>query len=463
MSAVIPHDFGLGLTLASGTIQAFMALTFMRYHRERPAWGLRWLGASYAMAALINLAAGPLMSLRPESPWFIPGAVVWAVLGVSCMATMTAGVRLYLGVERPRPWLTFGVVWLIYVVVQIPQLFGADVTLGIVAACCIYIYLGWLGLKAAEREPGVGHKMVAVMQVMYVPMIAAGALMGLTPKELAHWGVVPFTVAGLGLIAATMDRLQVALRELNATLEHRVQARTEQLQAIVADLESFNSMVSHDLRDPLGGVQGISKVAADALERGDRERALRLVRTIHTASSSLTALVSDLLTLAKSSHLDIRKQASPLQGIVTEALQWLEMSKGDGCTQPVRCENLDVVVDVDPALMRQVMVNLISNALKYSGQTDAPQVQVRARQVDNGFELTVTDNGVGFDPAQASNLFKPFRRLDAHGQFDGLGVGLTIVQRIIQGHGGRVWANASPGVGAQFHVWLPAPEGWADR
>lgn len=116
-------------------------------------------------------------------------------------------------------------------------------------------------------------------------------------------------------------------------------------------------------------------------------------------------------------------------------------------------------VAVDPALMRQVMVNLIGNAIKYSSQSSRQDVTVSAHSVEGGCELTVADHGIGFDHSQADQLFKPFRRLQADGRFEGFGVGLTIVHRIVTGHGGRVWAEATPGQGARFHVWLPGAPG----
>ena len=429
-------------------------MVFRRFAHVRPHWGLNWLCLSYALAALLNLCAGPVMA----QPQLSVAQLLNTVVGISCMGLLCGGVRLYLGVQRPRPWATFGVVWLLYGVLIALRLIWPHWLLtlaGAGLAALMFTYLAWLGLQAARREPGAGHNVAATMLMLYLPLVVLAAQAGLDAHTLAYWGAVPYTLAGLGLMAATMGRLNVELQDLNAHLEQRVAARTQQLQEVINDLESFNSMVSHDLRGPLGGVQGISQIAADAIEKGEQDRALRMVRAIHTASSSLTTLVSDLLTLAKSSHVDVQKQAAPLQQIVTEALQWLEISKGDGATRPVQCSHLDLTIDADPALMRQVMVNLIGNALKYSSQSPAPQVQVSARQVDQGCELTVADNGVGFDPAQADQLFKPFRRLDQRGQFEGFGVGLTIVHRIVSGHGGRVWAEAQPGQGARFHVWLP--------
>lgn len=458
----IHSDFSLGLTLASGAIQTFVAAVFFRFMFARPQWGLGWLGLSYAFAAWLNLTAGYAMQVTRGDSLFVPLQVANMIVGVTCMGFLVTGVRQYLGFTPSRPLLSISMVWGAYLSLIAARRLWPTTDLAIVGpflAAVIFTYLAVLGVKAARREPGVGHAVAAAMLMLYPPLVWIAYQFGLNPAEMSYWGSVPFSLAGMGLMAATMGRLRVALRDLNETLESRVKDRTQQLQDVIDGLESFNRMVSHDLRGPLGGVHGISQIAAQALEQGDQERALRLVRAIHTASGSLTTLVSDLLSLAKASQSDVQKQSASLQVIVSDALQWLEVSKGEGCTRHVRCEGLSMEVAVDPALMRQVMVNLIGNAIKYSSQSSRQDVTVSAHSVEGGCELTVADHGIGFDHSQADQLFKPFRRLQADGRFEGFGVGLTIVHRIVTGHGGRVWAEATPGQGARFHVWLPGAPG----
>lgn len=456
---MIHYGFSLGLCLASGAVQTFVAAVFFRFMFVRPQWGLGWLGTAYAFAAGLNLSAGYRMHLTQADPLFLPALLINLVLGVSCVGLLTAGVRRYMGCEPVRPWLSIGGVWALYLLVIAAERTWPHVNLSLVGAALaavVFTYLAVLSVRAAQREPGVGHAVAAAMLMLYPPLVWIAYQAGLHPTELTYWASVPFSLAGLGLMAACLGRLRVALQELNETLESRVRDRTQQLQDVIEGLESFNSMVSHDLRGPLGGVHGISQIAVQALEAGDRERALGLMRAIHTASGSLNTLVSDLLTLAKASRTDIQKQTVSLQSIVQEALQWLEVSKGDGFARHVRCECLDQDVYVDPTLMRQVMVNLIGNAIKFSSQSSTRDVDVSARLVEGGCELTIADHGVGFAESQADQLFKPFSRLQTDAQFEGVGVGLTIVHRIVSGHGGRVWADATPGQGARFHVWLPA-------
>lgn len=451
--------FSEGLTLASGSVQAFVAVVFLRFMGARPHWGLGWLGLSFGLAACLNLTAWYTIGLPPDDAAYMATQLVNFVIGVTCMAALTSGVRLYMGSQHPGPWATFAVVWVLYLMLVTLRKVHPEANLttaGAVLAAAIYVYLAVLSLLAAGREPGVGHGVAGAMMAIYAPLVAAAHLVGLSATELRYWGSVPYALAGLGLMAATMGRLRQELKELNESLEHRVASRTQELQDIIEGLESFNRMVSHDLRGPLGGVHGISQLAVQALEQGDEARAKRLLQAIHSASGGLASLVTQLLSLAKSTQVKVNKQAVELQTVVDEALKWIDVSQGEGYTSMVQCKGLDRTVDVDAELMRQVMVNLISNAVKYSRLVSEPDVRVSAEAQDSGCAITVSDNGIGFDPSKQADLFKPFKRLHKDGEFEGFGIGLTIVQRIIQGHGGRVWAEGTPGKGATFHVWLPA-------
>ncbi len=455
---MIHYTFSEGLTLASGAIQAFVAVVFVRFMHARPQWGLGWLAVSFGLASLLNLSAGYAMHLTPQDAAFLPAQLFLLLFGITSMATLTAGVRIYVNVRRPGPWVTLVIVWLLFVVViSARRWMPAELAAisGSVLAAIIYLYLATICVRAAQREPTVGHNTAAFMMAIYAPMVWGAYVMGLDAVELRFWGSVPYALAGLGLMSASMGRFQSELQDLNASLESRVDARTQELQDIIAGLESFNRMVSHDLRGPLGGVHGLSQIAIQALETGDTANSMRMLQAIHTASGGLSNLVTELLTLAKASQADVKKQSASLQDIVDQALAFIKVSRGEDYTAPVQCSGLDASIRADPVLMRQVMVNLIGNALKYSSQTAQPEVQVSAQTLDGGYAVTVKDNGVGFDAAKQGDLFKPFKRLHADKEFDGFGVGLTIVQRIVSGHGGRVWAESAPGQGAQFHVWLP--------
>lgn len=456
---MLHSDLAAGLAIASGASQAFVSGVFLRFMKARPSWGLGWLATSFALGSMLNIGAAVTFTIAQAASHHPAWLLLNLIGGVACIGALVAGVRLYVGEARPSPWVALIAVAMLYAAViavarSLPQWKFAIA--GATLAATLFIYLAMHCMRAAQREPGVGHGIAATMMALYAPMVLGAFLTGMDELELRYWGSVPYSLAGLGLMSACMGRFQAELRDLNESLEVRVQSRTQELQDLAQGLESFNRMVSHDLKGPLGGLHGISGLAIQALDRGDTETAKRLIQAIHTESQSLTALINDLLTLARASQAKVEKQPLPVQAVIDEALKVIEISHGNGYTQPVCCSEMDSIVHADPGLLRQVMVNLISNALKYSGRAAHPEVRVSALTHEDGTELIVSDNGVGFDPARHDDLFKPFARLHRQSDFDGVGVGLTIVHRIVAGHGGRVWAESEPGQGARFHVWLPA-------
>lgn len=237
--------------------------------------------------------------------------------------------------------------------------------------------------------------------------------------------------------------------------------RTADLHATVQRLRSFNRSVSHDLRGPLGAMGGAARLAIDAISRSDTSRALRLLTATARQADMLAGLVNDLLAMAEADEFN--EEEIPLDLVAHEALAQLAMSAPPG-SAPVSCVRIGAlpVALATPGLIRQVFVNLIGNALKFSGQSADPCVEVDAFAGDDGIHVVVKDNGVGFDAPAAATLFQPFRRL--HGNdFPGSGVGLSLVKRIVERHGGRVWAHSLPGQGASFHFTVRAaqrsPEG----
>jgi signal transduction histidine kinase len=246
---------------------------------------------------------------------------------------------------------------------------------------------------------------------------------------------------------------QAELQQLNASLEDRVQHRTAELRDLVAGLESFNRSVSHDLRGPLGGIAGVSRLATEALERGDIASADRLCRAITAQAESSQRLVEALLVLARMEDAQVARQPVALGELVDEVVQQLRLSEPALAQPAVAIEPLPVV-QADPMLVRQVFANLIGNALKFSRSAAAPRVEVGAQLREDGSAvLYVRDNGVGFDPSQLHRLFQPFERLHG-GRFPGHGVGLSIVRRVVERHGGRVWAEGAAGQGATFYFTL---------
>lgn len=453
---MIALTFSEGLAVCAGVMQAFVAATFLRFRSARATWGLGWLAATYGMAAALNIGAPVLIKAQQLAGLSTGAKLLALILGISTMGALVAGVHRYTGHERLGPWRWFFILWLVYALsiaarIAVPDFPGG---IGNVLTSAIFIYLMSLFLNAGRREPGAGHGIAALMLGAYPIMVLGAVAAGTPPYAVLYWASVPFTLAGLGVMSATMGRQRAELRELNASLELRVQERTQELQELVTSLEQFNSMVSHDLRGPLGGISGLSGVAMQALDEGDTSKAKRLFEVINTESGRLAALVSDLLALAKVSHSELHVQPASLNAITQEAIDFLNISHGYNHGACVR-QSYMPTVNVDQNLLRQAMVNLIGNALKFSRQASTPDVHVYAESSRDGVIVHVQDNGAGFDASKAATLFTPFKRLHSPSEFEGTGIGLSIVKRIIDRHGGRVWADSSPGNGAVFSFFLP--------
>jgi signal transduction histidine kinase len=244
------------------------------------------------------------------------------------------------------------------------------------------------------------------------------------------------------------------LRLARSTVDACVEQRTHELQQAVKDLDTFNGMVSHDLRGPLHGLAGLSQMIQTELERADPAEIRRWLALMQQQTGHLAELVNELLTLARVSKGGLQRGPAALGAVVQEALQTLAVA---GPSERLSAVTVGVmpVLACDAVLLRQVFVNLLSNALKFTRDSAAPLIMVQAERRGDEWCVTVRDNGVGFDPRRAADLFRPFSRLH-EARFEGSGIGLTIVQRIVERHGGRIWAEGQPGVGASFHFTLPA-------
>lgn len=449
------HGLPIAFAITSGLVQAVVAAVFLRFRSARPDWGLGWLAGAFGLAAVLNLAA-PLSIQGSQAGLSTALGLSSLAVGVTIMCALVVGIRRYTGVGPARVGATFCAVWLVYLLTVgfrhalpvDPALMGNGVT------ALIFMHLGWRFWRAHQAEKDAGHWVAATMIALYPPLIAAGWWWGLDQIALRYWSAVPFALAGLGVMSATMGRFQGELVRLNATLEDRVAQRTEALQDMLSSLESFSSMVSHDVKGTLGGISGLSKVALTALDDGDQAKARRLFEAIGHEADQMVDVVSDLLALARASQSEVHKRSVSLGELVHEARRSLTIQYGETLCQNIHHGDLPTVA-ADPGLLRQVLVNLLSNALKFSRHVQAPRVVVTARELGQGHVISVADNGAGFDPALVGDLFQPFSRLDRSGRFDGNGVGLTIVRRIVERHGGRVWAEGRLGQGATFFLWLP--------
>ncbi len=248
-------------------------------------------------------------------------------------------------------------------------------------------------------------------------------------------------------------------QRLNADLERRVLERTAQLEAANKELEAFSYSVSHDLRSPLRAMDGFSRMVLEDFGPQLPEEGQRHLRTIRESAKRMGLLIDDLLTFSKFSRAPLNKREVDTGLLVRSVLDDLS-SQREGRQIDLRIGDLPACAG-DPALLRQVWINLLSNAFKYTHKREAAVVEVGCERKPEGNVYFVRDNGAGFDMHQAGNLFGVFQRLHSAEDYEGTGVGLAIVQRVIHRHGGRVWAQAAVDRGATFYFTLggkPNPE-----
>ncbi len=252
-------------------------------------------------------------------------------------------------------------------------------------------------------------------------------------------------------------RLYEQVREHAAELERRVDERTSQLIEANRELESFESSISHDLRGPLRSITGFSHILIDTHGPAFPEKARGYLNKIRDSAEKMERLIVALLEFSRTSKQALSLRLVDVGRMWREILAEMTAEGGD--------RRVEVTIDdlppchADPTLLRQVLVNLLSNALKYSRTRDRAVIEIGAvAQPDGGSPAySIKDNGVGFDMTAAGQLFTLFKRLPTARDFEGTGVGLSTAHRIIQRHGGRIWAESAPDAGATFFFTVGSP------
>jgi PAS domain S-box-containing protein len=249
------------------------------------------------------------------------------------------------------------------------------------------------------------------------------------------------------------------IKQLNASLEQRVQERTaelkaanEELAATNHELEAFSYTVSHDLRAPLRAIDGFSGILLEDYAERLPADGQDYLTDIRRNTQKMGMLVDDLLTFSRLNRQLLNRQKVDMTEMVRQCLQDLRAMQTDRNVE-IQLHDLPTS-DADPALLKQVWMNLLSNALKYTGKKESAQIEIGSHAAPEGTIYFVRDNGIGFNMAYAGKLFGVFERLHRAEDYEGTGVGLAIVQRIVQRHGGRVWAEAESEKGATFYFTL---------
>ncbi|MEO8150972.1 MAG: PAS domain S-box protein [Bacteroidia bacterium] len=249
-----------------------------------------------------------------------------------------------------------------------------------------------------------------------------------------------------------LKKAEHVIAELNRDLEEKIIKRTDQLEAVNKELELFSYSVSHDLRAPLRAINGYSTILEEDYSQYLDEKGKRVLGRIKINAMRMGLLIEDLLEFSKLGQKEIHQSFVDMTALANDVVD--EISKTITHHAEIKIDELHDTL-ADSALIKQVMINLISNAIKYSSKTERPLIEIKSSLNDNEVTYTVSDNGVGFNMDYSHKLFEVFQRLHSAEEFEGTGVGLAMAKRIINKHGGKIWAEGIAGKGANFFFCLP--------
>ncbi|MGB2782364.1 MAG: ATP-binding protein [Atribacterota bacterium] len=341
--------------------------------------------------------------------------------------------------------------------------------------------LGW-GIVVQRSLSEISREVEQVRNVIFITIIIsiilaiiAGWLMsGTISKPIRLLAEASERVAGgdlstsvdikssneIGVLANSFNRMvkelkqnQQELQTSHDELELRVKERTTQLEASMYELEAFAYSVSHDLQAPLRAISGFSEILLkDYLDTLD-DQGQHYLQRVRAGTVNMSQMIEDLLTLSRLGRRPINKKRVDLEELVKEAYELLSDTK-------MKNRKVDFTikpcppVSADPHLLKIALTNLLSNALKFTGKCKKAEIEFGNRTEGNNIIFYIKDNGIGFDMKYADKLFSPFQRLHREEEYEGSGIGLAIVQRIIHRHGGKIWAESFSGLGTTFYFTL---------
>ncbi len=257
----------------------------------------------------------------------------------------------------------------------------------------------------------------------------------------------------LGKLANAFNIMRTQVYLMHEDLENKVKERTAQLENVNKELEAFSYSVSHDLRTPLRAISGYSIMLKEDYEAELDTEGKRIIRNIITNAKMMGQLIDDLLSFSRLGKKELVRTQIDMQLLAKNVVNELLQSEPEN-----KCRfNIDVLspIKADQVMIKQVLLNLVSNAIKYSSKKPDPEIVIGSMDKETDTIYYVKDNGVGFDMAYANKLFGVFQRLHSQEEFEGSGVGLALVKRIIKKHKGEIWAEGIENKGATFYFSLP--------
>lgn len=321
-------------------------------------------------------------------------------------------------------------------------------SMGVLAVVLLLVFIGAWALSELGIRRQIARISAAVTRFSGGDF---GARIGAPYPRGEIGGLMAAIDHDFGLVQAQRDMIG----QLNADLERRVVERTAQLEAINKELESFSYSVSHDLRMPLRHIDGYIGLLTAEVANGLSPEAQRYLKVITDAGRKMGRLIDDLLAFSRMGRVELNESEVDLDALVQETIQSM-MPDAQGRNIAWKVSPLPVVRG-DAAMLRQVFANLVGNAIKYTKPREAAQIEIGCSgEAEDRHILYVRDNGVGFDMQYADKLFGVFQRMHRADQFEGTGIGLANVHRIIARHGGRIWAEAAEDRGATFYFTLRA-------
>ena len=277
---------------------------------------------------------------------------------------------------------------------------------------------------------------------------------GINKTLSVSWFVMPGHEQNLSRVLVSINDIselreaEHEIRKLNQQLEEKVILRTRELDETNKELEAFSYSVSHDLKAPLRAIKGFSELLSSELEENTEEKVIRYLSHIRENSDKMTSLINDLLQFSRLGRKSLKISEINTRELVNSI--WTELiSYNNNIKAVLKIEDIHPI-KADLALIRQVFTNILSNSLKFTTETRAPEVIIKSRKIKGFTEFSISDNGIGFDQKFEEKIFKVFQRLHTNDEYEGSGIGLALVKRIIMMHGGQIWAKSKENQGTEF-------------